>query len=62
MIETKLFGDSLKKNGFNFCGVPCSYQKDLINYAINYSSFVMSSNEGDAILHVQGPTMQVKNQ
>ena len=45
MIETKVFGDSLKENGFNFyAGVPCSYQKNLINYAINYSSFVMSSN------------------
>ena len=55
MIETKLFGDSLKKNGFNFfAGVPCSYQKDLINYAINYSSFVMSSNEGDAISSCAG--------
>jgi phosphonopyruvate decarboxylase len=55
MIETKVFGDSLKKNGFNFyAGVPCSYQKDLINYAINYSSFVMSSNEGDAIASCAG--------
>ena len=35
--------------GLIFAGAPCSYQKDLINYAINYSSFVMSSNEGDAI-------------
>ncbi len=55
MIETKVFGDSLKKNGFNFyAGVPCSYQKDLINYAINYSSYIMSSNEGDAVASCSG--------
>ena len=62
MIETKVFGDSLKENGFNFyAGVPCSYHKDLINYAINYSSFIMSSNEGDAIATCAGAYYAGKN-
>lgn len=55
MINTKYFGDSLIKAGFNFfAGVPCSYQTNLINYAINYSNFIMSSNEGDAIASCSG--------
>jgi len=55
MIDTKIFGDNLKKAGFNFyAGVPCSYQKSLINYAINYSNFIMSSNEGDAVATCSG--------
>ena len=36
MIDTKAFGNILTKAGFNFfAGVPCSYQTNLINYAIN---------------------------
>ena len=36
MINTSIFGDELKGLGFTFySGVPCSYLKDLINYAIN---------------------------
>ena len=55
MIDTKIFGDNLKKAWFNFfAGVPCSYQTSLINYAINYSNFVMSSNEGDAVAACSG--------
>ena len=50
MINTKEFGDNLTKAGFDFyAGVPCSYQASLINYAINFSNFIMSSNEGDAV-------------
>lgn len=50
MLNTKLFGEELKKYGFDFySGVPCSFLKDLINYAINNCEYVMAANEGDAI-------------
>ena len=62
MINTKAFGDILIKAGFNFfAGVPCSYQTNLINYAINNSSFIMSSNEGDAIASCSGAYYAGKN-
>jgi phosphonopyruvate decarboxylase len=62
MIETKKFGENLIKNGFNFfAGVPCSYQTNLINYAINYSNFIMSSNEGDAVASCSGAYFAGKN-
>ncbi len=50
MIQTKDFGDSLKALGFDFySGVPCSFLKYLINYAINDCHYVMAANEGDAV-------------
>ncbi len=50
MIETKAFGDELKSLGFSFySGVPCSFLKYLINYAINDCEYVMAANEGDAV-------------
>lgn len=50
MLNTKLFGENLKKHGFNFySGVPCSFLKNLINYAINDGSYIMAANEGDAV-------------
>jgi phosphonopyruvate decarboxylase len=50
MINTKLFGEKLTGLGFTFfSGVPCSFLKDLINFAINDCQFVMSANEGDAV-------------
>lgn len=50
MLNTKLLGEELKKYGFDFySGVPCSFLKDLINYAINDCEYVMAANEGDAI-------------
>jgi phosphonopyruvate decarboxylase len=49
MIDTGRFGMALKKEGFDFySGVPCSFLKDLINYAINEAEYVMAANEGDA--------------
>lgn len=55
MIDTKKFGAALKKAGFDFfSGVPCSYLKYLINYAINECDFVMAANEGDAAAHCSG--------
>lgn len=49
MIDTKAFGAALNESGFNFySGVPCSYLKYLINYALNECDYVMAANEGDA--------------
>jgi phosphonopyruvate decarboxylase len=48
MLDTPLFGAALKKEGFDFfSGVPCSFLKDLINYAVNEAEYVMAANEGD---------------
>jgi phosphonopyruvate decarboxylase len=48
MLDTPRFGRALKKAGFDFfSGVPCSFLKDLINYAINEADYVMAANEGD---------------
>ncbi|MCB4790673.1 MAG: phosphonopyruvate decarboxylase [Elusimicrobia bacterium] len=50
MLNTKQFGEQLNNHGFNFySGVPCSYLKSLINYAINEGDFIMAANEGDAV-------------
>jgi len=50
MIDTQKFGDELKNYGYDFySGVPCSFLKDLINYAINSCEYVMAANEGDAV-------------
>ena len=40
----------MKALGFDFySGVPCSFLKSLINYAINECDYVMAANEGDAV-------------
>lgn len=50
MISTSVFGTQLKKLGFQFySGVPCSYLKHLINYAINECEYVAAANEGEAV-------------
>jgi phosphonopyruvate decarboxylase len=55
MIETKSFGDHMKAMGFQFyTGVPCSFLKSLINYAINDCEYVMAANEGDAVAIASG--------
>lgn len=55
MINTQVFGDELKGLGFNFySGVPCSFLKHLINYAINECDYTMAANEGDAIAIASG--------
>lgn len=50
MLDTKVFGENLKQNGFTFySGVPCSFLKNLINFAINNCEYVIANNEGDAV-------------
>lgn len=50
MLNTKAFGYELKKSGFDFySGVPCSFLKNLINYAINDCEYIIASNEGEAV-------------
>jgi phosphonopyruvate decarboxylase len=50
MINTRVFGEKLKESGFTlFSGVPCSFLKSLINYAINECEYVAAANEGDAV-------------
>jgi len=50
MLDTAKFGKKLKDFGFSFySGVPCSFLKNLINYAINDCEYVMAANEGDAV-------------
>ncbi len=55
MVNTKIFGDEMKALGFDFySGVPCSFLKALINYAINECDYVMAANEGDAVAIASG--------
>ncbi|QXJ40074.1 hypothetical protein BV455_03447 [Parageobacillus caldoxylosilyticus] len=55
MINTKMFGEELKKMGFRFfSGVPCSFLKNLINYAINDCDYVAATNEGEAVAIAAG--------
>lgn len=55
MIATQQFGNELKKRGYDFySGVPCSFLKYLINYAINECDYVMAANEGDAVAIASG--------
>lgn len=55
MLSTQAFGNELKKLGYDFySGVPCSFLKYLINYAINECDYVMAANEGDAVAIASG--------
>ncbi|HEY2494575.1 MAG TPA: phosphonopyruvate decarboxylase [Paenibacillus sp.] len=55
MIDTKQFGEELKQSGFTFyTGVPCSFLKNLINYAINDCEYVGATNEGDVLAIASG--------
>ena len=57
-LDTVAFGNALKKKGFDFfSGVPCSFLKSLINYAINEGSYVMAANEGDAVAICAGAAL-----
>ncbi|OAB35890.1 phosphonopyruvate decarboxylase [Paenibacillus macquariensis subsp. defensor] len=54
-MDTKVFGEELKQAGFAFyTGVPCSFLKNLINYAINDCEYVGATNEGDALAIASG--------
>lgn len=58
MLNTADFGEQLKNKGFTFySGVPCSFLKDLINYAINECEYVMAANEGDAVAICSGAAL-----
>ncbi len=58
MINTIEFGKLLKETGYDFySGVPCSFLKPLINYAVNDCEFVMAANEGDAVAICAGAQM-----
>lgn len=55
MLNTSKFGNELKKLGFDFySGVPCSFLKSLINYAINECNYIAAANEGDAVAICSG--------
>ncbi len=61
MLDTQKFGESLKNLGYDFySGVPCSFLKDLINYAINNCDYVMAANEGDAVATCAGAQVSGK--
>lgn len=61
MLNTKEFGSLLKTQGFEFyTGVPCSFLKYLINYAINDCTYVMAANEGDAVATACGASLAGK--
>ena len=57
MIAAKLFVERAKKAGFGlYTGVPCSFLKPFINYAIDdpETHYVAAANEGDAIAIAAG--------
>lgn len=55
MIDTSQLGEHLQKLGFHFfTGVPCSYLKYLINYAISECEYIAAANEGDAVAIASG--------
>jgi phosphonopyruvate decarboxylase len=55
LINTKEFGNELKRLGFDFfVGVPCSFLKNLINYAINECDYIAATNEGEAVAVAAG--------
>jgi phosphonopyruvate decarboxylase len=58
MLQTDKFGNEMKKLGFEFyCGVPCSFLKDLINYAMSECEYVAAANEGDAVAIAAGASL-----
>ncbi len=58
MLKTEVLGNGLKSLGFDvFSGVPCSYLKYLINYAINHCTYINAANEGDAIATCAGSAL-----
>jgi len=58
MIKTEKFGEALKELGYDFySGVPCSWMKNLINYAQNECNYINAGNEGDALAVASGAYM-----
>jgi phosphonopyruvate decarboxylase len=61
-MDTKKFGDWLQELKFDvFSGVPCSYLKNLINYAYSDCTYVNAPNEGDAVAVAAGAYLSGKN-
>jgi phosphonopyruvate decarboxylase len=55
LMDTKKFGDYLQELKFDvFTGVPCSYLKNLINYAYSECTYINAPNEGDAVAVASG--------
>lgn len=55
MIDTLKFGEYLKSCGHDvYTGVPCSWLKNLINYAYNDCNYYNAANEGDAVAFATG--------
>ncbi len=55
MIDTYRFGKALAGYGYErFTGVPCSFLKYLINFALNHGDYVEAANEGDAVAIAAG--------
>jgi len=55
ILNTRKFGEQLKSLGYDFySGVPCSFLKYLINYAINSCEYIAAANEGDAVAVAAG--------
>ncbi|SHF39526.1 phosphonopyruvate decarboxylase [Seinonella peptonophila] len=58
MLDTQAFGHELRQLGYTFyTGVPCSFLKDLLNYAINECEYIIASNEGEAIAIASGASI-----
>ena len=58
MLSTVSFGNEMKKMGFDFyTGVPCSFLKNLINYAINECEYIIAPNEGDGAAIASGAAL-----
>ncbi|WP_107727639.1 phosphonopyruvate decarboxylase [Desmospora activa] len=61
MLNTKGFGDELQKMGFSFySGVPCSFLKSFINYAMNECEYIAAANEGEAVAISSGAVLAGK--
>ncbi len=58
MLDPQQFGQALAGHGFRFyAGVPCSFLKSLINYAINHETYISATNEGDAVATAAGASL-----
>lgn len=61
MLNTKEFGKELQQWGFSFySGVPCSFLKSFINYAMNECEYVAAANEGEAVAISSGAVLAGK--
>ncbi len=55
MLDTFEFGKRLMDMGYTFfSGVPCSYLKPFINFAMSYGNYILATNEGDAVAICSG--------